>query len=121
VGFLFINHYNHYMNRTLTNFDFEAGDAFDLFPAIERGVLENQFAHLKDELLGNLLQETDTVSLEPRLELAANEAAALAWTTDYPLLVFPTLLAELARRERVREDRQRKIRAKSEKLMACSV
>lgn len=122
VGFLFYRDTtNGNMNRALTNFDFEAGDAFDLFPTIERGVLENQFANLKDDLLGNLLEETNTVSLQPRLELAANEAAALAWTTEYPLLVFPALLDELARRERLREDRQQKIRARSEKLMACAV
>src|SRR5579859_5737556 len=30
------------------------------------------------------------------LELAVNEAEALAWETDYPLLVFPTLAQEKA-------------------------
>ena len=30
------------------------------------------------------------------LRLAVNEAAALAWQTGYPQLVFPTLLAEKA-------------------------
>ena len=109
------------MNRLLTELDFEAGDAFELFPTIERGVLEGQFAELKEGLLDDELQSTKSVRLQPRLELAANEAAALAWTTDYPLLVFPALFDELARRERVRETRQQKIRAKSEKLMACTV
>jgi hypothetical protein len=109
------------MSAILTNFDFEAGDGFELFPSIERGVLENQFAELKEELLGSLLGQTDTLSLQPRLELAANEAAAVAWTTEYPLLVFPTLLDEFARRERSRDVRQQQIRAKSEKLMECTV
>jgi hypothetical protein len=109
------------MSARLTDFDFEAGDGFELFPTIERGVLESQFANLKEELLEDLLAETDTLALEPRLELAANEAAAVAWTTDYPLLVFPALLDEFARRERTRESRQQQIRAKTEKLMECAV
>ena len=109
------------MSAKLTNFDFEAGDSFELFPTIERTVVEGHFANLKEELLGGLLAETDTLSLQPRLELAANEAAAVAWTTEYPLLVFPALLDEFARRERVRENRQQQIRAKSEKLMECAV
>ncbi len=105
------------MSATLTHFDFEAGDGFELFPTIERGVLEGHFADLKGDLLEGLLAETDTLSLQPRLESAANEAAALAWTTEYPLLVFPALLDEFARRERVRENRQLQIRARSEQLM----
>ena len=109
------------MSAKLTNFDFEAGDAFELFPILEPGVLEGQFANLKAVLLGSLLADTHTLNLEPRFELAANEAAALAWTTEFPLLVFPALLDELARRERARETRQQQIRAKSEKLMDCTV
>ena len=108
------------MSAKLTNFDFETGDGFELFP-IDRGLLEGHFANLKEELLGDLLAETDTLSLQPRLELAANEAAAVAWTTEYPLLVFPTLFDEFARRERVRDNRQQQIRAKSEKLMECAI
>jgi hypothetical protein len=109
------------MSATLTNFDFDPGDGFELFPTIERGVLESHFAELKDELLETLLSDTETLSLQPRLEFAANEAAALAWTTEYPLLVFPALLDEFARRERVRDNRQQQIRARSEKLMECAV
>ena len=109
------------MNGTLTNLDFEAGDAFEVYPTIERGVLEGHFANLKEELVGNLLQDAESLALHPRIELAANEAAAVAWNTDYPLLVFPTLLEEFARRERVRENRQQKIRARSERLMECAV
>jgi hypothetical protein len=109
------------MNTTLTNLDFETGDAFELFPTIERGVLEGQFADLKDGLLETELADAATVALHPRLELAANEAAALAWTTEYPLLVFPALFDEFARRERVRSDKQQRILAKSERLMACAV
>ena len=109
------------MNRVITELDFEAGDAFELFPTIERGILEGQFAELKDGVLEGELEGTVGVSLQPRIEAAANEAAALAWTTDYPLLVFPALFDEFAQRERLRETRQQKIRARSEKLMACTV
>jgi len=100
--------------------DFEAGDGFDLFLKVERGELEDQFTSLKNELLGRLLAQTDTLSLQPRFERAANEAAAVAWTTDYPLLVFPVLFEELTRGERARENRQLQIRTRTEKLMEYS-
>jgi len=109
------------MTTRLTDLDFRDGDAFELFPTLEPGVLEGHFAALKDELLGDQLAGTETVSLQPRLQVAANEAAALAWTTEYPLLVFPALFDEFARRERLRETRQLTIRARSEQLMTCAV
>jgi hypothetical protein len=108
------------MSARLTNIDFEVGNDFELFPSLERGELEARFAQLKELLLGALLEENETLPLQPRLELAANEAAAVAWTTEFPLLVFPALLDEYARRERVRQNRQLQIQAKSQKLMECA-
>ena len=41
-----------------------------------------------------LLTETTDAVLRRQLRLAANEAAAVAWTTPFPLLVLPVLLEE---------------------------
>ena len=106
------------MSAKLTRFDFDEGDEFELPPRFEKQELETRFNGLKDELLGELLDGTETLDLHPRLKQAANEAAGIAWTTEFPLLVFPALLDELAKRERSRQNRQRQILAKTEHLIA---
>jgi hypothetical protein len=105
------------MSARFTSLDFESGDQFELEPKFERQELETRFAGLKDELLGSLLEDTQTLDLHPRFKQAANEAAGVAWTTEYPLLVFPTLFEEFARRERARQSRQQQILAQTEHLM----
>jgi hypothetical protein len=106
------------MSARLTNLDFDEGSRFDLEPRFERQELEARFNGLKDNLLEDVLIETETLELHPRLKHAANEAAGLAWTTEFPLLVFPTLFDEFAQRERARLNRQQKIRARTEHLMS---
>ena len=109
------------MSARLTRFDFDEGDQFELPPRFERQELESRFAGLKDELLDGLLDQTDTIELRRRFKQVANEAAGIAWTTEFPLLVFPALLDELAKRERERASRQRAIRAKTEHLITEQV
>lgn len=109
------------MSARLTRFDFDEGDEFELPPRFERQELETRFAGLKEDLLEELLDETETLELHPRFKQAANEAAGIAWTTEFPLLVFPALFDELARRERSRQNRQQQIRARSEHLIAEQV
>ncbi len=87
-------------------------------PRFEREEVETRFSGLKDELLDGVLGETQTIELHRRLKHAANEAAGLAWTTEFPLLVFPTLFDEFAQRERTRHTRQQSIRARTEHLMS---
>ena len=106
------------MSARLTRFDFDEGDQFELPPRFERRELETRFTSLKEDLLAGLLDETETIDLHSRFKQAANEAAGLAWTTEFPLLVFPTLFEEFARRERTRQSRQRQILAKTEHLLA---
>ena len=48
---------------------------------------------------------------------AANDAAALAWTTPYPLLLFPVLLEEKAAAGRIQALRQKGIRQRSREFM----
>jgi hypothetical protein len=104
------------MSARLTRFDFDQGDAFELPPRFERRELETRFADLKDELLNELFEETETLDLHPRFKQAANEAAGLAWMTEFPLLVYPALFEEIAKRERARLQRQRQILAKTDHL-----
>ena len=67
-------------------------------------------------MLNELLEETETLDLHPRFKQAANEAAGLAWMTEFPLLVYPELFEEIAKRERARQNRQRQILAQTDHL-----
>jgi hypothetical protein len=51
------------------------------------------------------------------LRRAANEAAALAWLEQHPLLVFPTLFAELILAARRHAHKQEFVRARSAELL----
>ena len=55
---------------------------------------EGRFEQLKSRLLLEKLEELEEPEFNSRLRRAANEAAALAWVTAYPLLVFPALFEE---------------------------
>ena len=54
----------------------------------------SQFEALKTRLMQRVLQSATDAALRHQLHLAANEAAAVAWTTPFPLLVLPMLLEE---------------------------
>ncbi len=58
--------------------------------------MQRTFEQLKARLLKPVLHKTADPDLRRQLSLAANEAAAVAWTTPYPLLVLPMLLQEKA-------------------------
>ena len=49
---------------------------------------------------------------------AANEAAALAWVTPYPLLVFPTLFEEKAAFAVKLAEKQEEVLDRSRELLA---
>jgi len=63
-------------------------------PAPFRVLQENQFERLKATLLSERLERLWKPELSAHVRRAANEAAALAWVTPYPLLVFPVLFGE---------------------------
>jgi len=71
--------------------------------------LETQLERLKDQLLQESLRRLETPELSGPLRRAGNEAAALAWTTAYPLLVFPELFQEKALAARHYALRQAKV------------
>ena len=105
------------MSAKITRVEFAPNSEFELAPKYERELVEARFGELKEGLLDELISETETLPLHKRFEHAANEAAGLAWTTDFPLLVFPGLFDELTRNERAKATRQERIRARSEMLM----
>src|SRR6266481_6728132 len=61
-----------------------------------RATVETAFERLKNRLLLERLQELSDPRWNSQLRGVANEAAALAWVTAYPLLVFPGLFQEKA-------------------------
>jgi hypothetical protein len=105
------------MSATYAEVNFDEDEEFSLPVRFAREAVAERFAELKDNLLGETIDQAETFSLQARLKHAANEAAGLAWTTDYPLLVFPALFDELAKRERVRNSRQQRIIAQTERLL----
>ena len=66
-------------------------------PAPFRAVQENRFELLKVTLLEERLKTLLKPELSAQVRRAANEAAAVAWVTPYPLLVFPLLFDEKAK------------------------
>ncbi len=64
---------------------------------------------LKQRLIEPLLQNVECPELASELRWAANEAAALAWYTGYPMLVLPALLEEKVAAASKRWERQQKI------------
>src|SRR5436190_8249162 len=94
---------------------------FELEPvaaAPYRAVQDKELERLKSRLLGDWLGEALDPQLNNHLFRAANEAAALAWVTCYPLLLFPMLFEEKARAALNRAERQEQVRQLSRELLA---
>jgi hypothetical protein len=83
-----------------------------------RATQDTEFERLKDRLLARQLAEVPTSELNPPLRRAANEAAALAWATLYPLLVFPVLFEEKTQAALRQAARQARIFRSSCELLA---
>jgi hypothetical protein len=81
--------------------------------------LESEFDRLKNRLLAEQLEAVEEPALNAPLRRAANEAAALAWVTFYPLLVFPTLFAEKTEAAIRQAERQARIYAGSPELVCA--
>jgi len=83
-----------------------------------RAFVETQFEDLKNRLVNQRLEETWESPHNVGLRRAANEAAALAWVTPFPLLVFPMLFEEKADVAIVVAKRQAYVRRSTRELMA---
>ena len=101
--------------------EFGPESRFEVRPAAPvpfRAQQEDAFERLKARLLAERLEEAWEPELTSFLRRAANDAAALAWVTAYPLLVFPTLFAEFADSAVLRAERQEEVRQRSRELLA---
>ena len=86
-------------------------------PAPFRAIQENEFERLKNKLLAEQLLAASP-ELNTPLRRAANDAAALAWATVFPLLVFPVLFEEKTAAAVLRAGRQARIYANSQLIAA---
>jgi len=86
-------------------------------PAPFRAIRETEFERLKTTLLAEQLDGA-LPELTVPLRRAANEAAALAWVTYYPLLVFPVLFEEKTAVALRQAQRQARIYAGNHDLLA---
>ena len=71
---------------------------------------------LKLQLLARALQSTTDPIENLLARRAANEATSLAWTSPYPLLVFPALFEEKLREARRMQAFQETVRRRSREL-----
>jgi hypothetical protein len=81
-----------------------------------RVVQETALERLKNRLLREVLYGSGPAA-NGYLRRAANEAAALAWVTAYPLLVFPALFEEKAEAALLQVERQKSVRRRSLDLL----
>ena len=88
-------------------------------PAPFRATQESEFERLKNRLLTEKLLAAAQPELNTPIRRAANEAAALAWVTFYPLLVFPELFEEKSRAAVRQAARQSLIYANSREIIAA--
>jgi hypothetical protein len=86
-------------------------------PAPFRATQETELEHLKTRLLVRFLNDLAEPELSPCVRRAANEAAALAWVTPYPLLTFPGLFEEHVQTALLYAERQAGVRARSAELI----
>jgi hypothetical protein len=86
-------------------------------PAPFRAIQENEFERLKNRLLAQQLLDA-APELNAPLRRVANDAAALAWATVFPLLVFPVLFEEKTDAAVLRAGRQARIYANSQLIAA---
>jgi hypothetical protein len=87
-------------------------------PVPFRATQETEFERLKDLLLAQQLAYATAPGLSPQLRRAANEAAALAWVTPFPLLVFPVLFEEKIESAVLRAGRQARVYANCQLVAA---
>ena len=86
-------------------------------PARLRARQDTELEQLKNRLLRERLDNVWEPRRIGQLRRAANEAAALAWVTPFPTLVFPALFEERAANALLQVERQNQIRQRSRELL----
>ena len=106
--------------RIATRFGPEAGFEVNPSPAAPfRATEETELERLKNRLLHERLARVSQPDINVRLRRAANDAAALAWVTAFPLLVFPGLFEEKAWASVQQARRQDGVLNRSRELLAA--
>ncbi len=82
-----------------------------------RALQQTEFERLKNRLLQQLLDDLAESELNLLFRQAAGDAAALAWTTPFPLLLLPELLWEKARRAQLQKKKQNEIRRRTKNIL----
>ncbi len=89
---------------------------FRVKPITVRDAQTAELERLKGRLLGQLQGHANDAGQGAVLRWAANDAAALAWASGFPLLLFPELLDELAKAALLRARRQKRVHQRSQGL-----
>ena len=100
---------------------FEPETRFDVAPVAAvpfRGTRETELEQFKKQLLRAALSQATAAELYAALRRAANEAAAVAWMTPFPLLFLPVLFEEKIAAARRQFARAQSVRARSRKILA---
>ena len=109
--------------RTKLRATFGRETRYDLvpIPAVPyRGTCETELEQFKQQLLRRALDSAADAELYAPLRRAANEAAAVAWTTPFPLLFLPGLFEEKRRTAETQAVRQKRVRARSRQLLKAA-
>lgn len=109
---------NHLQNLTAR---FAPETRFEVPPvplAAFRAIQDTELERLKGRLLRQALAELAVPEATGFVRQAANEAAALAWDTRVPLLVFPGLFQEKTTAALLHVERQASVRRRSQELLA---
>jgi hypothetical protein len=90
--------------------DFESVQEDPFLSAPMRGPMEGRLEELKERLLRPVVANAGNADLAKDLSWAANEAAALAWLTVCPTLLFPALLEEKVQAVLLQREKQEQVR-----------
>ena len=99
---------------------FEPDTRFEVQPVTFRAFLESEFELLREKLLKEFLAIEPNHRLNSAVRRAANEAAAIAWATPFPQLLFPELFLEKAIAARRQVQRQESILRRSRTFVAVA-
>ena len=88
-----------------------------LSSSLHRAIQDTELERLKSRLLQQHLAGEWAPQQISQLRRAAIEAAALAWVTPFPLLVFPLLFEEKAELAQLQAERQNRVRRRSRELL----
>ena len=85
--------------------------------AIPWATVETELEKLKTRSVRRALNGIASADADSFIRRAANDAAALAWDTHFPLLLFPTLFEEKARTSLAQMRMQASVRRRSQELV----